>query len=221
VNASGPQRSAKEELREQLMLAARRDVAQERQAQQPRRRRRRRATGVIVAVLLGGAAAAGAADLISSGDPVPDTTSSGKQYKAPGEPDLVAKAADPERGTVWGVGIYTASNGQQCAIAGQVRGVSLGLIRDGVFRKYETGSSGACVDLKKTPMLLDRLVIGGPEPRTIVFGRTRGTDRTVIAQSDGKVHSTDPARGGGFLFVFKGRVTFADVRPRLGPPIRP
>jgi hypothetical protein len=64
-------------------------------------------------------------------------------------------------------------------------------------------------------------VVDGPQPRTIVFGRTRRSDRTVIAESDGKVYSTRPARGGGFLFVFAGRLTFAEVRPRLGPPIRP
>jgi hypothetical protein len=224
VNVSGPDRSAKEQLREQLIQAARRDVAQERRAQQPRRRRRRRrGTGLIVAVVLGGAAAAGAADLISAGDPVPDTTSSGKQYKppTPGAPELVAKAPDPQRGTAWGVGIYTADNGQQCAIAGQVRGVSLGLVRDGVFRAYASGSSGACADLKRMPMLFDRLVIDGPQPRTIVFGRTRASDRTVITKSDGKVYSTKPGRGGGFLFVFEGRLAFADVRPRLGPPIGP
>src|SRR4051812_7927141 len=100
------------------MEAARREAGQSRPR---RRRRRRRATGLLVAALLGGAAVAGAADLISTGDPVPDRTSRGERYRSGHAAgfDLVAKARDPAGQTAWGVGIYTAGNGDACAIAGQ------------------------------------------------------------------------------------------------------
>jgi hypothetical protein len=223
VNATDPRQSAKEQLRAQLMEAGRREEALERQASLPRRRRRRRTIGLSVALVLAAGAAAGAADLISTGEPVPDTTSTGRNYQpaAPGAPQVVAKAADPEGDAGWGVGIYTATNGDDCVIAGQVRGVSLGVIRDGRFLPYKADRTGSCGDLSALPIMIDKLSIGGAHPRTIVYGRTRDPNRFVIAEADGKTYRTRPARGGAFLFVFAGERTKLDVHTRLGPAIRP
>jgi hypothetical protein len=222
VNTTDPPPSAKEQLRAQLMEAARREEALERQTARPRRRRRR-AIGLSVALVLAAGAAAGAAELISTGEPVPDKTLPQSKYRPlePGAAQLVAKAPDPDGGSGWGVGIYTANNGDDCVIAGQVRGASLGVIRDGRFLPYKADSTGACGDLDRLPILIDRLGIDGPSPRTIVYGRTRRVDRYVIAESEGKTYRTRPARGGAFLFVFAGRPSAADIHTRVGPAIEP
>jgi hypothetical protein len=224
VSTTDPRLPAKEQLRAQLMEAGRREEALERQAERPKRRRRRRRSITLGLVLvLTAGAAAGAADLISTGEPVPDTTVRGKQYQplVPGAPQAVAKAPDPDGGSGWGVGIYTANNGDDCVIAGQVRGVSLGLIRDGRFLPYEADSTGACGDLRKLPILIDEIGIEGAKPRTVVYGRTRDPNRYVIAESDGKTHRARPARGGAFLFVFAGPASTVDVRTHVGPRIQP
>jgi hypothetical protein len=221
VNVTDPRPPAKEQLREQLMAAARREEALEREAVRPRRWRRR-SIGLSVALVLAAGAAAGAAELISTGEPVSDTTATEPKYQplVPGAPQAVAKAPDPNGGTGWGVGIYTSNNGEDCAIAGQVRGVSLGLIRDGRFLPYKADSTGTCGQLSKLPILIDRLVIEGSKPRTVVYGRVRDPGRFVLADSDGTTHQARPARGGAFLFVFNGRPSLVDVYPRVGPPIK-
>jgi hypothetical protein len=222
VNATDPSPSAKEQLRAQLMEAGRREEALERRAARPRHRRRR-AVGLSVALVLAAGAAAGAADLISTGEPLPDSTFTGNNYKplVPGAPQLVAKAADPEGDAGWGVGIYTAANGDDCAIAGQVRGVSLGLVRDGRFLPYTSDSTGACGDLGQLAIMIDKQSIGGARPRTIVYGRTRDPNRFVLAEANGKTYRTRPARGGAFLFVFAGERTKLNLHTRLGPPMKP
>ena len=105
-------------------------------------------------------------------------------------------------------------------MAGQVRGLSLGLIRDGRFHPYERGTTGTCAHADH-PLMYDRLTIGGRRPRTIVFGRTRDTDRYVVVPSGGKSRSVRPARGGAFLFVFDGSLLPDEGIPRLGPKIQP
>jgi hypothetical protein len=225
VNAPGPPRSARDELLDEIMAAARREEAMERRAHEtgPRaRRHRRRVVGIIVALGLGAAAAAGAADLISTGEPVGDKTPRSERYQPnnAGGPALVAKASDPAGSTTWGVGIFKSAAGLDCAVAGQVRGVSLGLIRNGQFHRYDRGSFGTCAG-KRIPIMSDRLVIGGPNPRTIVFGRTRQPDRLVVVESGGKQHSVSPAEGGAFLFVFEGKLRPDEAIPRAGAKIQP
>ncbi len=213
-----PTTTAREELREQLLAAARREEAKpEAVAKRRRRRRQRRGLGLGVAVLLGGAVAATATDLISTGEPVRDSGFSGEQYRpaVPGAPDLVAQAKDPDGKTTWGVGVYTSVNNLSCAIAGRVRGNQLGTLRDGTFRPYRADSRGACTKLGRRPIILDTLNVGGAQPRTIIFGRTRPGEPYVLADYDGKTHRVATARGGGFILVFEGRVSDAVVNPRL------
>ncbi|MDA0160290.1 hypothetical protein OM076_08445 [Solirubrobacter ginsenosidimutans] len=225
MNAPGRPRSARDELLDEIMAAARREEAMERRAHAagPRaRRHRRRIVAIIVALGLGAAAAAGAADLISTGEPVHDKTPRSERYQPheAGAPTLVAKASDPAGSTTWGVGIFTSAAGLDCAVAGQVRGVTLGLIRNGTFHPYERGSFGTCAG-KGIPIMSDRLVIGGPQPRTIVFGRTRRPDHSVVVESGGKPHTVAPAAGGAFLFVFEGKLRPDEAIPHAGAKLQP
>jgi hypothetical protein len=222
VNPESPHRSASEQLLDQLMEAARRDEALTQPPRRPRRRRRR-AVAVLAAVLLGGAAAAGAADLISTGEPIPDRTVRGPRYDpaAEGAPALATKASDPTGAAAWGVGIYTSAAGEDCAVAGQVRGVELGQIRDGKFHPYERGTSGACANLSQLQLLSDRLFVRGAQPRTILYGRTSRPERSVTVDLNGKTYSARPARGGAFVFVFAGNLLPSEAFPRVGKPLRP
>jgi hypothetical protein len=223
MSRSGPPSTARDELRAQLMAAARREQARLDASPKRRKRRwRRRGFGVGVAILLGGAVAATATDLISTGEPVRDRGFSPPRFQPaqPGALDLVAKASDPARGA-WGVAIYSNAEGLSCAIAGQVRGNQLGVVRDGRFHPYAADSRGACGKLGRRSMIADTLTVRGAEPRTILYGRARPGERTVIAEDAGTPKVAKTARGGGFIFVFKGEHSLADLRPRVGSAPRP
>jgi hypothetical protein len=194
--------SAKEQLLEQLMVAAREQDRTLRATQRPRRRRRR-VLGLFAAVVLGGAAAAGAAELISTGEPVPDRTLRGPRSEPPSgqSATIVAKAGDPDAKTTWGVGVYTSATGRPCVLAGQVRGYTLGLIRGGSFHPYAPGTSGICAKDSARPLVYDRLTIHGAQPRTVVFGIANGP---VTATLNGKSSPVRRGRGGAFLVVYSG-----------------
>ena len=203
MKAADPRRAAQDSIRDQLREAARREL--------PARRRRRgwrrwRGPGVVVAALLGLSVAAGATDLISVGEPLPDTTLNAPRYAPTGDgvAKLVVKAPDPDSGIAWGAGIYTSREGQECVIAGQVRGVTLGRVRDGRFRPYERGTTGACGDLSRMPLFFDALRVEGSQPRTIIFGRARSSAHAISINDDGRRRSARLASGGTFLFVLRG-----------------
>jgi hypothetical protein len=220
VTGPGERDTAKERLLEQLMIAAREQDRELQAAQRPRRRRRRRALVAVVAVGLGAAAAAGAADLISTGEPVPDRTPPGPPSAPPADrgADLVAKAPDPDGQASWGVGVYTSATGRPCVMAGQVRGLSLGLMRDGRFHPYAKGTSGICLDSDRRAMVLDRLTIRGPQPRTVVFGLVRDRKGRVTATLGTRTTPVPLARGGAFLLVYSGNLPLSQPRIELEPP---
>jgi hypothetical protein len=204
---SGERIPALDELRESLREAARRDI--EAAAPRRRRRRRRRAGGLLAVALLGAAAAAGAAELISAGDPVQDTRAQTSAYRPDGTPmQIDARAADPERKETWVVGVYTARNGEQCALAGQLRGNEIGEIAGGVFHAYGAQTTGSC-GRAGTRDLLRR------DDRTVVFGLAKPGAR-VTATSDGKAAHAVAGRDGGFLFVYRGTLGPADVQIDYG-----
>jgi hypothetical protein len=181
--------SAMSELREHLREAARRDIEAERARA---RRVRRRSTAFLAAVLLGGAAAATAADLISVGEPVPDKRQGLDSYRAAQDggmrPVVTAKS-----GTKYpfGVAVYTAKNGQRCAVAGEARGSSLGRVRGDTFRPYDATQAGSCGGKQ---LFHDAIDIGD---RTLLFGRADPGARTVTFEG-----TTQPVgEGGAFLFV--------------------
>jgi hypothetical protein len=184
--------SALSELREHLREAARRDIEAERARV---RRVRRRSTAFLAAVLLGGAAAATAADLISVGEPVPDKRQGFDQYRAAegGGMTPVVTAASGSK-YPFGVAIYTAKNGQRCAVAGEARGSSLGRVRGNTFRPYDATQSGACGSART--LFHSAIDIGD---RTLLFGRSKPGAKTVTFEG-----TTQPVgRGGAFLFVMK------------------
>jgi hypothetical protein len=207
MKAADRSRAAQDSIRDQLREAAQRELTVS-----PRRGRwkwRRRGAGLVVVALLGVSVAAGATDLISVGAPLPDTSLKVPRY-APGgggQVKLVVKARDPDSDLPWGVGTYTSNEGQACALAGQVRGVSLGRVRDGRFSPYEKGTSGACGNLRHLRLFSDALTIRESPPRTILYGRAQPSVRAVSINDDGQRRSVRPGPDGAFLFVVRGVIT--------------
>jgi hypothetical protein len=222
MKAPDERRAAQNSVRDQLREAARREIVRADPGRRRRNRRRWRGAGFLVAALLGVTVAAGAADLISVGAPLPDSGPSQPRYAPQGGSGvgrLVIKAPDPEAGLAWGVAIYTSGDGQDCAIAGQVRGVSLGQVRAGRFRPYEKGTTGACGRLDRMPIWIDFLRIAGSRPRTIVYGRAR--ERVVSMNDRGQRRTVRTGPGGAFVFVLRGvfppgsALRDLDIRPGL------
>ena len=207
---SDPARSAQDALGAQLFEAARRDDAA------PVRRPRWRRPAAVLALtgVLGLAATAAAVNLISVGQPLPDNTTPDPDYRpvTPGPSDIVLRAAD--RPLPWGVTLYTAANGRQCALAGQLRGASLGRLVDGRFRPYEPGTTGACTMLTPTRIISDTLTAREPEPRTVIYGRAGSAIRELEVRVDGRRHIARPGPGGSFLFVFEGLHSGEEVNVR-------
>jgi hypothetical protein len=216
VIAGDPSRAAHNALRDQLVQAAQRESEAARVAASPRPRRRRRwrAVGLVLGASFGLAAAAGAGGLISTGEPVPDATFPNSEYRPADSqtPQLAVKASDPQGEAPWGVAIYTAANGQACALVGQVRGVAVGVIRAGVFHPFAAGTTGMCGSLKHLPQITDMTLVGGPRPRTILWGRANSTARSMVVTVGGKRHVAPVGHGGAFLFVFSGRYAVEDFR---------
>jgi hypothetical protein len=209
-------RPARDRLGHELLAAA---VRQHELRERGTRRRRRRNRGIValLAVVLGTSAVAGASRLIGVGEPVKDRRDAGHDYRpGPNAPDLVAKVTDPAGERSWGVGIYTGVNGADCVTAGAVRGIALGLLENGRFRPYPRTYAGACGDMKRLKLMTELLVAESPQgPRTLAFGRVREPGQTVIAEHDGREFRAQSARGGGFLFVFEGRLRVEDLSIRL------
>jgi hypothetical protein len=189
------------ELRESLREAAARDIA----AHKPRRRRRR-GIGLLVAALFAGAAAAGAADLISSGEPVKEQPPD-RRYEPATPPQIDAIAHDTP--AAWGVQVYESADGKTCALAGQIRGASLGKVdAKGVFHSYPDKRSGACGTLtnKQGGFISQSFGVD----RTAIYGRVRAGASSVTVVVDGESKTAPTGPGGGFLFVYKGRVFPSD-----------
>jgi hypothetical protein len=192
------------ELRDDLREAARRDIA----ARAPRRRRRR-ALFAALGVLLGGAAVAGAADLISTGEPVAGVYRQPGRYQPANGLQIAVKAHDEP--LAWGVTVYKSRDGQTCALAGRVRGVTLGELRGGTFHPYARGRAGVCGRLDgKAGHFQDTL--SGAD-RTVVYGRVRPGVPRMVAIAGGKRYTARTGKGGAFMFVFKGRAAVSSVEP--------
>jgi hypothetical protein len=206
-------RAAHDSLRDQLAVAAQREFEAARGAAAPRPRRWR-TFGLVLGATFGVAAAAGAGGLISTGAPVPDATLPGGEYRPAGSqtPQLAIKASDPAGEAAWGVAIYTAANGQACALLGQVRGVSVGVVRAGRFHPFAAGTTGMCGNLKSLPQITDMKSVGGPWPRTILWGRADPSARSMVVTVHGERHTAPVGHGGAFLFVFSGRHSAAELR---------
>jgi hypothetical protein len=62
---------------------------------------------------------------------------------------------------------------------------------------------------------VDERPVGGAEPHTIVYGRTRPGEPYVLLGFEGKTRREPTHRGGGFIFVFEGRFATGAVRVTL------
>ena len=93
------------------------------------------------------------------------------------------------------VGVYTAGNGQSCAIVGRLRGAELGELRGGTFRPYGNARSGVCRSAGLG--VIDQVEREG---RVLVYGRApRGTRSVRVIETGNRV---EPGPGGAFLFVY-------------------
>lgn len=203
-----PSRTAQTHLRDALVAAGVREYGGAAAARR-RRRRHRRTTGLVVVGLLGAAAAANATGLISVGEELPPLSDiPARPADGPAGGEIVLTADDPKSDLDWGVSIYTARDGSECMLAGQVRTGRLGLERDGVFRPYSERQPASCGDLKVLPQMIDQLVIESGTPRTLIFGRTRAPDTPVgfRLKRTGEERTVRSSRGGAFLFVYDGRL---------------
>jgi hypothetical protein len=191
---------ALDELRESLREAARRDIEA-----RPRRRRSRRRIGGLAAVLVvaAGGAAATAADLNSTGKPLPKPKLGSTRYQpAPGASLQLAVRAD-DKPLAWGVKVFKSNNGQTCVIAGQINGIALGLLEGGKFHPYPKVPHGSCGRPRKlrTPVTLETYQGQG---RTIIYGIAGTGAKHVTALVDGQPRTAPVGDSETFLFVFKG-----------------
>lgn len=202
-------------LRERLVEAAHEDTAP---AVRRTRTWRRRAPAIAFAGLAigGGAAglvlggAAGADSLLATGDPVPESPLKSPRY-APKDiagRTIALSTVDPEGTGVWAVATYRSTSGDTCAIAGQLRGQTLGISADGRFRPYTAANGGPCGDLRKG-MFMDVLYFAKAD-RTVVYGRAAKAEITLRVKN--KPVSARTGRGGAFLFLFSGELALSDVR---------
>lgn len=187
-----------------------------------RRRTRRRwgrnlALALVGALGLGGVAVG--SDLISVGDPEPVPPYGSDRYEAVGNPSIVLRA--PDEPLDWGVEAYRARDGKSCAIAGQIRGTQLGLVRDGVFRPFGPERQGPCRDLPRYIATISPFDHGG---RTVIFGRAAARVRSVaVTEADGTRTERQVGPRGTILLVFDQlevgsyRIEYLDAR---GRPLR-
>jgi hypothetical protein len=128
---------------------------------------------------------------MSTGAPVPDRNPGSARYGAPpGRPTQIAARAQQ-----YAVAIYTSKEGDACARAGRLRGRSLGLTENGVFRPYTPGHTGACGDPRRS--WIDGVSVDG---RQLVFGRAAPEVAWVRLGRE----RVRPGLGGAFLFVRGG-----------------
>jgi hypothetical protein len=190
--------NALEQLRENLREAARRDIEAERART---RRRKRRATGLIAIALLGGAGAATAGQLISVGEPAEEAA---RDFEGPEYDQLrstgpaavrVVMTADAGAGRLpFGLGLYTAPNGQRCAHVGQVNRNALGVVEDGKWRPYSE-RKGLCTGRTSSSTADD---FGD---RTVVYGLAARDVRRVRVRGLAEWKAVGPE--GAFMFVFE------------------
>jgi hypothetical protein len=199
---------ALQELGRRLHAAARRDMP----VPAPRRGRGRRALVFAVAALLLVAGAAGAARLIAVGEPVEDRRDLPKDHAPVGAGRIVVQAPDPSGGLHWAARVYTSKAGQDCILAGQRRGSSLGITRGGVFRPFAGNTRGICGRLDRVRLFANAATFSLPAQRTLIFGRTRPGIRAVRVTGAGAPQSVRVAQEGAFLLVFEGSVAATAVR---------
>jgi hypothetical protein len=206
----------------------------EREARAPRplwRRwldRRRRAVGIgVIAVALVGTAA-GATQLISEGEPERASRPDAARYQ-PGshKPVVVMTAADSAVGLPWGVAIFDSRSGASCVFPGQVRGNTIGVVRDGTFRPFAGPTSAACSHLKAGEVVLSVKTFPTTPRRVLGVGRAGpGVAKVrLTAGSVRRVAAVGPGRAFLFVLDYSDAARYPGIEPldaqgraALGPP---
>ncbi|MCW2989708.1 MAG: hypothetical protein JWM73_302, partial [Solirubrobacterales bacterium] len=155
------------------------------------------------------------AALLDIGEPIKDVPGKGARYvPAPGTTArAVLTAQDPVTNERWGVATYHAAGGQQCIVAGQLRGQTLGLVSNGTFRPYTPQTSGPCGDLRHGKPTSDARYFPPPADRTVIYGLIRA--RTVQFRVRGRWFPAHVGHGGAYMLLFQGRLAGADVDIRV------
>ncbi len=200
-----------EPFRDELRAMAEREIAAEQRASRPARRRRWRAGGL--ALLVGGAVAVGATatQLISTGDPVEPGSNIPRGVKLGKlRVGIAATAPDPAFDRPWAIGIVDRPGGQECAVVGQLRGTSLGVVEGGVFRRYGARTALVCGTRKRSGLsFVDIHPFRETTPkRYVVYGRASQDIVSVRISVDDQVARAPVSPDGAFLAVF-------DARPHL------
>ncbi|MDA0178743.1 hypothetical protein OJ997_00425 [Solirubrobacter phytolaccae] len=213
-----PSRTAQTALRDALVAAGVREHESAVAAHRGRRRRRhRRTAGFAVLALLGATAVAEGTGLISVGEPIKPApgleASDPKITAANGERmDIVATAPDEQRNVSYGLATYTSAAGNDCVIAGQLRGNQLGLERYGTFHRFSDLRPGVCVE-DGGQRTNDLVNVDSDPPRTLLYGiTTPDKPGTVTLRATGEKRAIDPVDGGAWLLVYEGRLTVADFK---------
>lgn len=201
---------ALERLEQELYRAAVREMGSQLVVARRKRHIRRLVVASTVA-LVALAAVAGAASLISVGEPLTDVKDLPRELApGPGRGVVAVTAPDPQARLPWAVRVYTSRSGESCAVAGQLRARTLGVVRDGVFRAYRDDERGVCADLDPSPIVFGTRYFSSPS-RTLVYGRAApDIDRLRVQGPDGP-KAVSPAAGGTFLLVYEGRVPLQEV----------
>jgi len=182
----------------------------ERTSSPPRRRSVPRwVLGAGIAALLAGGAAT-AATLLSTGDPESEPVGKAARYRPDSAVPTIVVTANDSAHRRWGVAVYRARSGLDCAVAGQVEGSRLGVVRSGRFHPYAAQVSGPCADLGRHPTVYDARYFA-EQDRTLVYGRVRLPARTALLTVGGEHHLAKVGHGGAFLFLFEGRIRLTGV----------
>ncbi|MFL5843608.1 MAG: hypothetical protein ACJ762_02875 [Solirubrobacteraceae bacterium] len=194
------------ELRESLQQAAVRQAA-EAAPVRPRRSHRRRLATILVPLGLLAAAGAGAASLLATGEPQKDEAGKSPAYQPDAAGRTIALTAlDPKGEGRFAVATYQSPSGQACALGGQLRGQTLGVVKDGAFRAYAPDKGGPCGDLHQLKSFNDQLYLKDAD-RTLVYGRARAGFTSVVLTVDGEPSVAQIGPDGAYLFVFEGPIT--------------
>jgi hypothetical protein len=188
------------------------------------RRHRRLPRGItfgsagLVALVVTGTAAAGLTALTGSPIPAPlradDTVTI---WPRVGASRIAApRSPDPDGGPPWAVRVGTASGGQVCAGAGQVRAGVFGIVgQDDRFRALPEDAGGGCVSapVPGRPIVAARAVAGDLRAidglpttgTTVLFGAGGGSLRSVLVRTpDGRVRRPALTDDGVFVLAMRG-----------------
>lgn len=192
--------------------------------------RRRLVRGLVLIpamTLLAVATAAAAVGLLSDdGPPVRGEQLAADRQRSPQDTQLAdTRAKDPDGTLPWGVRLYSSAGGGRCALAGRVKGGTLGVLRGERFSRFTSNAPGSCARPREHILIADQRSGTGSAHRSVLFGYA---DRTVqaIRITDGPRDVTVPiAADGSFIAVFasplSGTLDITTTTGKIRRPLAP